>query len=216
MRALDIAWQTIAECSKLEGTRLNSASNRLKQGLVHRYTEPHRYYHTLGHIEDMLSKYAQIHTQYLKFNSYDEIAMLLAILFHDVIYDPARDDNEAKSSQFMITTFAHLELEIPLEALNLACKLILETKSINMFNALDWSILGSSPERYQKYQKAIRMEYSFVKNDAYISGRSKILESLMPLVEVNGFLDLIPDCSRDQALTNLETELGQLKNGVIL
>jgi predicted metal-dependent HD superfamily phosphohydrolase len=214
MQALDIAWQTIAECSKLDGTRLHSASERLKQGLIHRYTEPHRYYHNLEHIEDMLIKYSKIHDQCLKRSEHDKIAMLLAIIFHDVVYDPARDDNEKKSGQFMLTTFAHLELDIPLEALNLACKLIEDTKAINLFNALDWSILGSEPKRYQKYQKAIRLEYQFVANDIYIPERIKVMTSLYSLVQKNGFLDVLPDCSQDQALRNIEAELGQLSMGV--
>ena len=56
------------------------------------YSEPHRHYHTLSHIADLL----QLLDEHGGIADGD--AVTLAILFHDAVYDPARQDNEAASA----------------------------------------------------------------------------------------------------------------------
>ena len=57
--------------------------------LTRRYTEPHRRYHDLRHIADMLCK-----GEALKLS--DE--QVMAVWFHDAIYDPTSKTNEADSA----------------------------------------------------------------------------------------------------------------------
>ena len=57
--------------------------------LVARYGEPHRRYHTLEHIDEMLAVADRLEAT-------DEVTG--AVWFHDAIYDPSRADNEARSA----------------------------------------------------------------------------------------------------------------------
>jgi predicted metal-dependent HD superfamily phosphohydrolase len=57
------------------------------------YKELHRYYHNWSHIEDMIDN--------IPGNYKNNKTLILAILFHDIIYDPKREDNEEKSCKFL-------------------------------------------------------------------------------------------------------------------
>jgi predicted metal-dependent HD superfamily phosphohydrolase len=59
--------------------------------LVARYTEPHRRWHGLNHL-DMLNNIPE------DFPEKEKDALILAILFHDAIYDVTAKDNEEKSA----------------------------------------------------------------------------------------------------------------------
>ena len=57
------------------------------------YDHPHRFYHNWEHIENVM------------INAGDNIKsdeVFLAILFHDIIYDPRKKDNELKSAEFFL------------------------------------------------------------------------------------------------------------------
>ena len=75
------------------------------------YAEPHRAYHTLAHIAAVL---ATLDT--LRDAAQDWPALQLAAWFHDVVYDPRRDDNEAQSASVAARTLAGLGLPDPLIA----------------------------------------------------------------------------------------------------
>jgi predicted metal-dependent HD superfamily phosphohydrolase len=66
--------------------------------LVARYTEPHRRWHGLNHL-DMLNN---IPTDFLK---EEKDALVLAILFHDAVYNVAAKDNEEKSAVLFCTYY---------------------------------------------------------------------------------------------------------------
>src|SRR5262249_28427939 len=57
------------------------------------YLEPGRCYHTLDHIAALLRQLDE-HRAVAR----DADALALAIIFHDVVYDPLRHDNEARSA----------------------------------------------------------------------------------------------------------------------
>lgn len=65
-----------------------------------RYFEPNRYYHNFEHILYMLMKYAEMR-QHMKSVPYDfeEVKLIEAILWHDVIYIPGSKTNELESAQ---------------------------------------------------------------------------------------------------------------------
>src|SRR5215468_6790791 len=61
--------------------------------LVAAYLEPARQYHTLEHIAQLL-RLLEEHGQAV----IDRDAVTLAIIFHDAVYDPRRNDNEQASA----------------------------------------------------------------------------------------------------------------------
>ena len=66
-----------------------------REELTAAYSAPNRHYHNLAHIQDCLDQLARVDGL-----SASERAILeAAIWWHDVVYDPARSDNEELSAQ---------------------------------------------------------------------------------------------------------------------
>src|SRR3954470_9982464 len=61
--------------------------------LVAAHTEPHRFYHTLEHLNEMFKVAGKLADA-----APDPAAVQLAVWFHDAVYDPRATDNEARSA----------------------------------------------------------------------------------------------------------------------
>ena len=59
-------------------------ANKWKDLMIQKYSEPQRHYHTLTHIERML----KLFSDWRQTNDLDYQVYILAVVFHDVIYDP--------------------------------------------------------------------------------------------------------------------------------
>lgn len=79
----------------LDGARDQSAA--IHQRLLDGYREPGRFYHTLDHIEHCIATFDDCRSLVD-----DPDALELAIWFHDVIYEPGKPDNEARSAQLYL------------------------------------------------------------------------------------------------------------------
>jgi predicted metal-dependent HD superfamily phosphohydrolase len=147
------------------------------------HSEAHRYYHTLRHIDLMLRHIPTSHAFARE--------MMAATLFHDIIYDPTRFDNEEMSLamfQSAADAFAPPEL---LDRL-LVSAMILATKNhhfrdegtqkdeaINLLLKADLSILWHpDPEVYAWYAAGVRKEYGFVPEAQFREARATILTGL--------------------------------------
>lgn len=153
--------------------------------LALRYGEPRRSYHNAGHIAQMLEGLAAL-TQPMRSAS----ALLLAILYHDAIYDPRRHDNEAQSADL-----ARIELTLlgfPSALVERTVSLIHATEHGRATIApddaeaatlldLDLAILGADTADYQAYARSIRLEYGHVADDAYRLGRAGVLQRFLLL-----------------------------------
>jgi predicted metal-dependent HD superfamily phosphohydrolase len=151
------------------------------------YSEAGRFYHTIVHIRQVLDSIDFLIAaggSSLERDGYR--ALVLAAWFHDVVYDPQKSDNEARSAVWMETELNPLGIPEPI--LQQASKLILATHSHlappgdlltpNLLDS-DLSILGASPERYDAYASAIRQEYAFLPEEAFRSGRRAVLERFL-------------------------------------
>ena len=88
MSARALVSRTWRDLTRRHGCDTDSVASTLEE-LVRAYTEPHRHYHTLNHIADLLQLLDEHE------GVADTDAVTLAILFHDAVYDSARQDNEA-------------------------------------------------------------------------------------------------------------------------
>lgn len=150
-----------------------------------KYTEPQRHYHTLTHIDELFV-YFDKHERDIKKHNHVE----LAIWFHDVIYDPKKNNNEEESAK-LFSEFCDEALEltgISSELKQTVTDYILATKSHKMPNPndtdlayfldFDMTILGKPWDFYKIYSQQIRQEYIHYPEKDYCVGRTKVLNSL--------------------------------------
>ena len=171
------------------------------------YAEPHRAYHTLTHIDHMLGLLdnSEQHTD----------ALELAVWFHDVIYDPRSQTNEADSAKL----FEEMSKAGPAESLiSETTRLIIATDhrtpipssaAEKLIRDIDLSILGTTPENYHNYSQQIRFEYKHVEEQDYRNGRRKVLEHFLTKpIYLTGNFRILEQAAR----LNLTTELQQLSS----
>ena len=180
-------------------------SQRVFDDLVKRYSESHRKYHTLDHVELMLSFKHEI------MPVDDELE--LAIFFHDVIYDPESRDNERLSADYFLRCFDGFiwgEFASEVERLILATDHRSPRRGTNREDLLidiDLSIFCTENDVYEVYQKAIREEYGHLSDESYNAGRAKVLNRFLekPIYGTRYFRAL-----EEQARENLTKELESL------
>ena len=144
------------------------------------YSSIGRYYHNLSHLENLL-----IHLTAVKYKIKNWPSVVFALVFHDVIYNPQKMDNEEKSAEFAETRLVELGVA---EKIIASCKqMILTTKhhensedpDTNIFTDADLVILGSNPDDYKQYSKNIRKEYHFYPEGKYNKERIQVLEQFL-------------------------------------
>ena len=176
MELLDQTWHDAL--GQQAGTEMG---RYLLKAIVEKYSESHRCYHNRVHIEKML-RFIQANKAY----GQSTHALSLATIFHDVIYDPQEKDNEEKSADF--ARHALLTLKMDAKYVEEIETLILCTKHHQAQNGnpdsflivdADLSILSSPDAEYDDYAIAIRSEYSFLNDDDYRVGRTKVLQSFL-------------------------------------
>ena len=146
-----------------------------------KYDEPIRKYHTLEHIEDLLTE-LQVYQEKID----DLNAVILAIFFHDIIYDPTARDNEEKSAELFSSLMSENLSDVIVQKV---VSYIISTKDhspavskdedLLYFLDLDMSILGRDRLAYAQYSKKIRMEYCHIQEVAFNSGRSTFLRKIL-------------------------------------
>jgi predicted metal-dependent HD superfamily phosphohydrolase len=154
--------------------------NRCWRELEGLYSASDRYYHTLTHLERMWAEAEAL----LPELSYPD-AFLLALFYHDAVYDVERRDNEEKSADLCAE---HLR-KTDYPEINRVRALILATKrhesgdsfDMDAFTDLDLAILGSDPETYDAYARAIRLEYGRFRPEDNERGRGEILRRFLSL-----------------------------------
>lgn len=158
-----------------------SLINEIGQLVFVKYTEKHRAYHNLSHINALLFQAEDFREEIVDWKSFS-----LAVWFHDVIYQPKSSKNEVESAELAVEKLR--ELNVPRETIEKVEAMILATQKHQaanldddgkLFLDLDLAILGKNVETYKHYSAAIRREYSFVPWFSYKRSRRKILENFL-------------------------------------
>lgn len=146
--------------------------------LTNLYAEPHRAYHTLDHVADCL--------RWVSLVGADRPDLLtLALFYHDAVYDARRTDNEAVSAAMAADVLR--EAGVATTDVDVVVGLVLATDHRRMATTpdelrivdIDLSILGATPERFDRYNEAIAREYAWVEPAAYAAGRRHVLQSFL-------------------------------------
>ena len=185
------------------------------RALAGHYAEPVRAYHNADHIRALLQGlYATGATR--------SPALLLAILYHDVIYDPRRTDNETASAAFARAALGSLGVDAALisrvEDLILATRhgaatSIAADTECELLLDLDLAILGAGRDAYNDYAKAIRTEYAHVPDALYRNGRTQVLRGFLDLSVIYRTPTFRAACE-PAARANLAAEIATLAAGL--
>ncbi|PLK47119.1 N-methyl-D-aspartate receptor NMDAR2C subunit [Uliginosibacterium sp. TH139] len=175
------------------------------------WTEPHRHYHTLQHLAECLSL-LEAHAHQAK----NPAAIGLALFFHDAIYDPRAQDNEARSADWARQALGAAGFEE--RFIEQVADMILATRHATqeaesdtaLLLDIDLAILGANPHRFAEYEAQVRAEYAWVAEPAFRTGRAQLLRSFLArphLYRTAAFAEL-----ESRARGNLDTALRTLEN----
>jgi predicted metal-dependent HD superfamily phosphohydrolase len=175
-----------------------------------RYSEPHRAYHNLTHLELLIEQLSEVKTQ---IEDWDTI--LFSVFYHDIVYSTTGNTNEEQSADIAVKRLS--EIGYPAEKIKKCHAQILATKGhtvtsdndTDLFTDADLSILGQTQDVYMTYAKQIRSEYSQYPDEQYKPGRKKVLEHFLKMDRIYKSEYFFTTFEK-QARANLQFEIDQL------
>jgi predicted metal-dependent HD superfamily phosphohydrolase len=164
----------------------DSAAAATGRALIARWAEPHRRYHTLGHLRDVLTRIEE-----LADHAVDPDAVRLAAWYHDAVYQGQPRDDEERSAQRAEADLAALGIDPSLiaEVARLVRLTIGHTPAPGDRNGetlcdADLAVLGAEPQRYRANSAAIREEYGHVSDNDFRSRRARVVRDLLSSPEL--------------------------------
>jgi predicted metal-dependent HD superfamily phosphohydrolase len=140
--------------------------------LEKQYSSPGRHYHTLAHLDAVLSVFDQLR----QFAPDPDVAEL-ALWLHDVVWEPMQEGCEQRSVDWAMDHLpAHPPTRLP--------ALILETRHLPATSVspdaavvrdADLSILAAEEPAFDAYERAVRAEYAMLPTAQFNAGRARIL-----------------------------------------
>lgn len=160
----------------------NELATNLWLEIFTRYSEPKRQYHTISHLEAIITDLKTVKNEIEDWDT-----TLFAVFYHDIIYKASSNTNEADSAKLAIQKLT--EIGYPAEKIAKCSKMIIATKlheystdnDTNFLLDADLAILGSTAYDYQKYSEQIREEFSLYPDFMYNSGRKKALQHFLQM-----------------------------------
>ena len=157
----------------------SGSDDALFSRLVQCYSEPHRKYHTMQHLQECFAHLDSVRSFAEHANEVE-----LALWFHDAIYDTRRNDNEERSADWARDTA--LAAGLGDDRASRIHQLVMATRhnavpvgrDAAVLVDVDLAILGAEVERFDEYEVQVRAEYSWVPGLLYRRGRRKILQEV--------------------------------------
>lgn len=178
--------------------------------IVKNYSEKKRHYHTLSHLENLLTELGAV-----KNIIADWDVVVFALFYHDLVYKSTASDNEEKSAAQAKERLQQISLsQLKIDK---CADLILATKGhsisadadTNLFTDADLSILGKPWPLYEEYFRNVRKKYSIYPDFLYNPGRKKVLSHFLTMdriFETDRFYELYETRARE----NLRSEIEKL------
>ena len=193
-------------------TNDHELANNLWLEIFTKYSEPKRHYHTITHLENLITELKEVKT-----NIQDWQTTLFAVFYHDVVYKASSSTNEEDSAKLAKQRLT--EISYPTDRISKCIEMIMATKNhkdsndneINYFTDADLAILGQNPEDYYEYTENIRKEYSIYPDFIYNSGRKKVLQHLLQMDRIYK-TEYFYNRYEKQARINGNSELEALEN----
>ena len=176
--------------------QLTAQVAELGKSLLQAWEQPHRAYHHSGHLSQMLTDLDRLYAHRTQGST--PLALILAAWFHDAVYEGAPGEDERRSEQLASISLEPLvtagllsgdELqmvgllvratathELP-ESADLPAGY--EPADIQFFLDADMAILAADSARYRRYLRGVRSEYSHFDDEAFRTGRTTFLRSIL-------------------------------------
>jgi uncharacterized protein (DUF924 family)/predicted metal-dependent HD superfamily phosphohydrolase len=151
------------------------------------YGQAGRHYHDNRHLDEVLGRFAEVSRE----AGWDRPReAFIALLFHDVVYQPGAKDNEALSAHRAERAIATYWAGQGIDGARVAALILLTARhgtlgpgdvdrDAALFLDCDMAILGASPEAFEAYDRDIATEHGAIPAEAFAAGRRRFLESLL-------------------------------------
>ncbi len=205
-RGLERRWNALWERIGAKG----SSNKDAYEELLSLYGERERAYHNAVHIVHVLRELDRARS-FLE----DPEQVELALWYHDAIYNTQEKGNEEKSAELAQQRLRRAGLDFSfidgVTALILATKhqALPHTQDGRFLVDMDLSILGKNEKEFDEYERDIREEYSWVLDDLFKEGRSKLLHSFLERESLYS-TDFFRQRYEEQARMNIKRSLTQL------
>lgn len=144
-----------------------------------RYAEPWRKYHNESHLLHCLGEFDRARAVA---EQPDEVEA--ALWFHDAIYQPGRDDNEAESAGLAeaalpVATAGAARARIRSLIMVTRHQATARDRDAQLTADIDLAVLGADARQFGAYELAIRQEYSSVPDLQFRLGRMAVLRRFL-------------------------------------
>ena len=188
--------------------------------ILAKYQEPGRAYHSLSHIDDVVSHVSDLFNALSTaggpaISERQRANAMAAAIYHDMIYDATASDNELASAELARRVLTDLGWDE--DRVDAVATMIEGTAdhldppdlvTAVLFDA-DLAILGADPVHYQRYVTGVRREYGHVSDDAWKIGRPRVLRSYLDRPRLYATEDAARRWA-EPARINMATELDDL------
>lgn len=179
------------------------------------YSHPSRHYHDFSHLSYVLN-----HLQTLagELSPEDFIKAEFALMFHDIVMDFQRKDNEQQSARVFEEKCRDFLKPEDVQTIKRLIEFTDYSKTnssqdflVDLIRDIDLSILGEDEDVYEKYTWGIRAEYSHIEDAIFYPERAKILKMLKRemIFKTRHFTHL-----NKKAQLNINQELSQIENQI--
>lgn len=156
----------------------------LRDSLLEEYGAPHRRYHDLRHLSEVLDHIGRLLAETALSRDAQE-AVVLAAWFHDAVYEGRPDDVE-RSAEIAERHLAGAGLPraqvgevVRLVRLTLHHRPDEHDVAGQVLCDADLAILAAGPERYADYVAGVRQEYAHLDEATFRAGRAEVLRALL-------------------------------------
>lgn len=153
--------------------------------IENQYSAHSRHYHTLAHLDNLI-----LHLQEVQPVIQHWDAVVLAVAYHDIIYNPLRSNNEERSAAVAMERLSAAGVDADTLARThrhiIASKthIVSADQDTNYFTDADLSVLGASREVYKLYADHVRKEYRYYPDLVYKPGRTKVLRHFLEMPRI--------------------------------
>ncbi|KAK4655467.1 hypothetical protein QC762_302700 [Podospora pseudocomata] len=197
-------------------------SDHIRDKLKELYSHTSRHYHTLNHIEALLTL---LSTHREKFH--DPEAIEAAIWFHDAIYNVHAQGNcnEVQSAQLAGSMLSGLVDATRLKGIQVMIEATathtvpdeLQSSEVvadaALFLDIDLSVLGAEEEAFDEYEGAVRKEYGHVDEQGWREGRAAVLRGFLDREWIY-HSDIFRGLLEEKARANLRRSLERFSGSV--